>query len=194
MSDHPTMLSAVHYVRDLHEQSALLLRAGDTLLTDHNFAPWSGMGNTCVWESGGTHIEPWRWMPSEVVRYYKSERYQRVLFFVSILFWDRHREYDPPLSDCLLTAGAAIFNTRSWTEQDWSRNWWGRFHGYVHNRHTDGTLEENAVSAWDDKEKYPKLDRVVTVGRPLCQVTDVTILKTTLQPLFERIEGTLRSE
>lgn len=189
MNDQPTMLSVIHYVRDLHAQSALLLKTADAILDDNRFAAWSG--NMCIWESGQTHLEPSKWMPSEVVRYYTSDHHQRVLFFVSILFWDRHEEYDPPLSECLLTAGAAIFNTTDWTDQDWHRSWWGRMHGYVHNRRNDGTVEENPVSDWEDAEKYPKLERFVTVGRPLGEITDSTALRTTLQPLFNRIESTL---
>lgn len=190
MNDQPTMLNAVHYIRDVHEQAALLLKTGDTLLNDHNFTPWSG--NMCIWESGQTHIEPFKWMPSEVVRYYTSNHDPRVLFLVSILFWDRHREYDPPLSDCLLTACAAIFNTTDWNDQDWQRGWWGRWHGYAKHRRDDGSVHENLTANWEDSKDHPKLDRILTLGRPLREVTSSDVLKATLEPLFERIEHIIR--
>lgn len=183
------MLSAIHYVRDLHEQSALLLKTADAILNEHNFGPYSG--NMCIWESGQTHMEPFKWMPSEVVRYYTSVHYSRVIAFVSILFSDRHGEYVPPLSECLFTAGAAIFKTADWNEKDWQRSWWGRFHGYFHDRHNDGRVEENPISSWDDCEDYPKLDRILTIGRPLYEIVDGNTVKTALAPLFERIEGTV---
>ncbi len=190
MNDQPTMLSAVHYIRDLHEQAALLLKTGDALLFERKFAAYGG--NYCIWESGGTFLDPAKWLPNEATRFYNSKHYQRVLFFVSILFWDRYRDYDTPLSDCLLTAGIAIFNTTDWTDQNWDRKWWGRWHGYAKPRRDDGTVHENLVAHWEDSKDHPKLDRILTVGRPLCEITNSDVLKATLEPLFERVEHTVR--
>jgi hypothetical protein len=186
VNERPTILGAIHYVREVHEQAALLLRSADAIMRERNFAMWSG--NMCIWESGQTHVEPFKWMPSEVVRYYTSTRYKRALCFVSIFFWDRHGEYDPPLSECLLTAGTALFNTKDWGDTDWERGWWGRWHGYVHQRRDDGILFENPTAAWDDGDKYPKLERIITLGRPLPEVTSADVLKATLAPLLERVE------
>lgn len=192
MNDQPTMLSAVHYIRDLHEQAALLLKTGEVLLRERSFTITINSGNQCLWESGGTLQEPAKWLPNDAVRYYTSKQYPRVLFFISILFWDRYREYDPPLSDCLLTAGVAIYNTTDWNDQNWDRKWWGRWHGYAKSRRDDGTVHENLVAHWEDSKDHPKLDRILTLGRPLCEVTNSDVLKATLQPLFERVEQTIR--
>jgi hypothetical protein len=95
-------------------------------------------------------------------------------------------------TSCLLTAGTAIFNTNGWSDQKWDRKWWGRWHGYAKSRRDDGTIHENLVAHWEDSTTYPKLNRILTVGRPLHEVTNSDVLKVTLEPLFERIENTVR--
>ena len=178
MSDPVTIRSAIVYVREIFEQVALLIQTADSILAPHGFTK---TGTRNVVDTSSTVAEAKRLVPGDVFRFYVASNTPRVLLFVCVLLDDRSGEY-LPMPECLVTAGAFIHRQDKWSN-DWEY-WWARWHGFHDPRHDDGRVQRVRPSEWNDGKEYP-FEELLTVGRPLPEITDAQKLEALLAPLVQ---------
>lgn len=180
VSNDVTIRSAIVYVRQVFEQVSLLIQTADSLLAPHGF---SKTGARNIADTSATVADPKRLIPGDIFRFYLADDAPRVLLFVCVLLDDRNDQY-LPMPECLVTAGAFIHRKEQW-DDDWEY-WWARWHGFNHPRHDDGSLQREYPSEWNDGKEY-SFEELLTVGRPLPEITDTEKLKELLSPLLHAL-------
>jgi len=176
MSDAGTNLSGfIQEILKLCKQISDMLGAADRLMGEDG---WQPISNTAAFERSGSLYEPQKWFPSEVFRLYISENSPHILAFVSVLLFDRYKEFDH-FTEPVISAGWLDYGTGKKVGKNWEY-WYARFHGYMEDRKDDGALCELTPSAdWpQDQKKYDyKFKTANTFGFPLMSINTAEDLK-----------------
>lgn len=190
MTDEGTNLSGfIQEILKLCKQISDMLGAADRLMGEEGWQPWQPLSDTAFFERSGNLYEHKKWFPSEVFRLYISENNPHILAFISVLLFDRYKEFYH-FTEPIISAGWLDYGTGEQVDGNWRpwyarfhgnwRSWYGRFHGYMKDTKDDGTLCQLTPSVdWPkEQEKYDfKFKTASTFGFPLMSINTAEDLK-----------------
>lgn len=166
-ADGTNILKAVKQLRAILVDTGLLLKTIDGKMEK---AGWPLL-TPYVTEFSYSVNNPEKWFPSELFRFYKSEKSKSILPFVSVIL-DDDREGEYTISEPLVTAGYFDYGKNE-VGNNW-HYWYAKWHRYQENPQNDGQiirLEPSMRWKEDWEENYP-FEASACFGWPLTSITN----------------------
>lgn len=150
------ILATIKDARRICVNVSLLLRTVDEIMAKRN---WASLSTQAYYESSAALLNPEKWIPFEVYRFYSNNESQTLLPFVSVLL-DDDREGRYTLVQPVVTAGVFGYAVEKGVGESWDY-WYARWYGYMKDRVDNGeVISLEAGSGWKEKmslELQPKI-------------------------------------
>jgi len=181
--DGKNILSLVKQIRNLCEETSLLLRTVDERMEKKG---WDSYNNTSIAYSSASVQNPKQWFPDTLFRFYKNSRYENILLFVSIIldddFWGQYVE---KITEPLITVGCFDFGRGNKVGEKWEY-YYAKLYGYLGNRKDQGEVRESP-QGW--KEEFGKgwlPEYYKCFGLPLTSITNAQDIESKIvEPLLK---------
>jgi len=173
-SDGENILKAFQQVKRICEDISLLLQ---TVEKEMARKEWNNAtGSTAIADGGRRLLDPSRWIPIYVFRFYKHKNFRNRLAFVSVLL-DDHWEKFYSLKEPLVTAGYFDFERNEATLD--GNYWYARYYGYMLK---ENNLEPNGIPFSFETVKMKasiqgKFKRGEVFGLPLTSIKNANDVK-----------------
>lgn len=149
-------------MRRFCEEVAQLLTTADGIMLGNG---WRNADSNVIAGLSYTLLRARGWIPQDVSRFYRSNKLQHIVAFISVIVDDW--EKNSTLKEPLLTAGWFDYDSSNAVPTQGLYNY-GRWHLTMPDRHDDGKLISTDSKNWP-KESFV---RVSTLGVPLVSIID----------------------
>jgi len=134
-NDGENILNSVKQMKNIFKDVSRLLETVDGLMEKEEWIPAWKQRNLSILESSNSLINPDRWMPSEIFRFYKKKDIPKLSFASVLLDDDLDENYT--ISEPLITAGYFDLGDKKVDYPDYG---WPRIYGFAKNEEDNGTI------------------------------------------------------
>jgi hypothetical protein len=188
--DGKNILKLVKQIKNLCEQTSLLLRTADERMEKEG---WESYKNTAIAWSSGSVQNPKQWFPDTLFRFYTNNSYENILLVVSIFLDDDFfGEYKEEITEPLITAGCFDFG-RDNKVSDAGDYWiyhYAKLYGYLKNRKDQGEIHESPPGWKEEWGKGWRSESYKCFGLPLTSITNAQDINDKIvEPLLKLFSG-----
>lgn len=166
----------IQEILKLNRQISDLLGTCDSFMSEKH---WKTVGTSRIMDEMSTSLfNPEKWYPNVLVKFYKSNKHPHLLLFISIMLFDRDKEYNN-FTEPLIAAGWFDYGITNNFEGLWDY-WHGRCHGFMDAPKHDGTLHTFTFSSECKKWKKGRgtaFRSASSFAWPLVTITNAEELK-----------------